>query len=78
MLDYKDGGYKSRKMVMAYVVMGLMTLGWAATVKWTALNVSFGEFCMGLLGAATIYVGSNSISKWVIAKNSKNTKKEEE
>src|SRR4051812_33853027 len=71
MLDPKDGGYKSRKMWMAYAVMGLVTVGFFATGKWPALGVTFAEYCMAVLGATTIYVGGNSMTKWLTARNMK-------
>lgn len=64
----RDGGYRSRKMVMAYVVMALGSAGYAATGYWPALGVTFAEYCMFLLGAASIYASSNAAVKWMTAR----------
>ncbi|WNM70134.1 hypothetical protein [Myxococcus phage Mx1] len=61
--ESKDRGYKSRKMVMAYVVMLLGTLGFAATGLWPALTVAYAEYCIFLLGASSIYVTGNAAIK---------------
>ena len=66
-----DGGYKSRKMVMAYVTMAIMTIVYLLSARYPALNVSFSEFCMAILGAASIYIGGNTAVKWITSKNSK-------
>lgn len=62
------GGYRSRKMVMAYVVMALGSVGFVMTAVWPALGVTFAEYCMFLLGAASIYASSNAAVKWMTAK----------
>lgn len=67
-IDLKDGGYKSRKMVMAYVVMVLMMAGFFSTARWPTLAVAFAELCFGLLGAASIFAGSTTLSKWAAAR----------
>lgn len=66
--EVRDGGYKSRKMVMAYVVIFLMTLGFLAVGKWPALEAAYPELCIGLLGAASIYSGGNAAVKWIGAR----------
>lgn len=60
-----DGGYKSRKMIMAYVVMLLGTIGYIATGKWSALSMMYPQYCMFLLGSASIYISGNTIVKWL-------------
>lgn len=67
-MDYSDSGYKSRKMVMAYVVIFLMSLGFLAAGKWTSLSVVYGEFIMGLLAATSIFTGANAAIKWMAHK----------
>lgn len=64
----KIGGYRSRKMVMAYVTMLMGSLGYISVGRWPALAVVFTEYCMFLLGAATIYSGSNTAVKWMAAR----------
>jgi hypothetical protein len=69
MSDYKDRGYKSRKMVMAYVVMALGTLGYLAAGHWHGLAVVYPEYCMFLIGASGVYVGGNAAAKLIAARN---------
>lgn len=64
-MDYTDNGYKSRKMVMSYIVIVLITLGYIVTGVWPPLAVSFGTFIMGLLGAASIFTGANTAIQWM-------------
>ena len=63
-----DGGYKSRKMVMAYVCLVLMTVAFFATARWPALTASFMEYNMAVLAAASIYTGGNTLTKWIQAR----------
>lgn len=65
----KDGGYKSRKMVMSYIAMGLMLIAYLITVKWPSLGALYSEFCMAILAASGIYVGGNTAVKWMAAKS---------
>lgn len=67
-IDHKDGGYKSRKMVMAYSVIALIFIGFLLTGYKTGLSTTFSEYCMALLGAAGIYAGSNSAIKWMASR----------
>lgn len=67
-MDYSDNGFKSRKMIMAYISIGLITLGFLAIGKWPALAVAYGEFIMGLLAATTIFTGANTAIKWMAHK----------
>lgn len=68
MVDYKDGGFKSRKMIMTYAVLILGTAGFVCTGIWPALAVTFPEFCAFLIGASGVYVTGNAATKWVAAK----------
>lgn len=72
----KDGGYKSRKMVMSYVAMAILTAGFLAAGKWGGLQPVFGEFIAGILGCASIYIGGNTAVRWI--SSSKKTKTKEE
>lgn len=54
---------------MAYVAMALIFLGFLLIAKYEALKIVYAEFCMAILGATTVYVGGNSIVKWMGAKN---------
>lgn len=73
MIDPKDNGYKSRKMVMSYVAMALGTLGYLATGIWPGLAVTYAEFCMFLIGATSVYVGGNTAVKWAVARSGRPT-----
>lgn len=74
MIDQNDGGYKSRKMIMMYVVMVLGTIGFLAVARWPALAVLFPEYCMFLLGASSLYVSGNAAVKWMSLKASSKAK----
>lgn len=60
----KDGGYRSRKMVMAYIAMLLICLAFAAVGKWESLRPVYPELIMGILGATTIFTGGNVVTKF--------------
>ena len=75
--DHKDGGFKSRKMVMSYIIIGLIFAGFILTGLKPALAVTFSEYCMALLAAAGIYAGGNTAIKWMSSKVSKKGKQEE-
>ncbi len=63
-----DGGYKSRKLTLAYVALVLMTVGFFATARWPSLASTYMEFNMAVLAAASIYTGGNTLSKWINAR----------
>lgn len=44
--------------------MGLLSAGYVATGICPALAVVFPEYVMGVLGAASIFSGSNVLEKW--------------
>lgn len=69
-VDHSDGGYKSRKMVMAYVCLVLIALGFLGTAFWAGMATTYSEFIMGVLAAASIYTGGNTLTKWINAKHS--------
>jgi hypothetical protein len=45
-LDPADGGYMSRKMIMAYVSIALGTAGYVAASRWPSLSTVYSEYCM--------------------------------
>lgn len=71
--DKLDGGYKSRKMVLTYITLLLGALGFLATGRWPALATTYPEYCMFLIGAATVYVSGNTFTKWVNAVGNRNS-----
>ncbi len=71
--DHKDGGFKSRKMIIAYVAMIFVAGGYWLTAIHPALATVYAEYCMGVLGAAAIYAGSNSAVKWMSSRVSAGT-----
>lgn len=73
-----DGGYKSRKLTMAYVCLALMTMGFFATARWPSLAAVYMEYNMAVLAAASIYTGGNTITKWIQAKKTVKTVKKSE
>jgi len=64
-IDLSDSGYASRKLHISYVVMLLVTIGYIATGKWPALSETYSQYIMGLLSGAGLYLGSNTLTKWV-------------
>lgn len=64
----KDGGFKSRKMIMVYVTIVLITAGFLAIGRWNALNVSYSTFCSSLLAAAAVYTVGNGAVKLIGSK----------
>ena len=68
--EISDKGYASRKLHMAYFIMGLGTGAFLATGKWPSLVTVFPEYCMFLLASASIYAGTNAAVKWISAKSS--------
>lgn len=70
-----DGGYRSRKMVMAYVCLGLTTVAFFATARWPALIPAYMEYNLAVLAAASIYTGGNTLTKWIQARNAPKKKK---
>lgn len=64
----KDGGFKSRKMIMAYVVMILGFGAWLFTARYPALAASLSELYMFLLGAASLFISGNVAVKWMGSK----------
>lgn len=69
MVDHvKDGGMRSRKMIMAYIVMAAGLGAWVMTAFYPALAVTLAELYMFLLGAAGMFMGANAAVKWMGAK----------
>lgn len=69
-LHPQDGGYKSRKLVMAYASQGLITLGAFMAGKMAALVPVYGTFVGGILGAAALYMTHN-VANSVVTSRSK-------
>lgn len=63
-----DGGYKSRKMVMAYVTMLMILIGFGLIAWFPALSVVYAEYCAGIITAASIYAGGNLLVKHLATK----------
>lgn len=55
-------GWRSTKLYMALLTMALMTGVYAFT---GFPEAQFGEYCLGLLGAAGIYSGASTAEKFV-------------
>lgn len=60
-----DGGWKSRKMWMAYVAMVLILGGYLVSGYWTTLHVVYPEYVMGILAATSIFTAGNAGVKWM-------------
>lgn len=61
-MDPHDKG--RRKFIIALVAMLLITAGFLACYFAHGLETVYGEYVMGLLGAASIFSGSNVLEKW--------------
>jgi hypothetical protein len=70
-IDFKDNGFKSRKMLMTYAVLILGTGGFVCTGVWPALAVTFPEFCAFLIGASGVYITGNAATKWLAARSAR-------
>ncbi len=68
MVDPKDGGMRSRKLLLTIGSMLLMTACWFLTAKYAALQVTFGEFLGGISGALGLFMVGNAASKHFISK----------
>lgn len=55
-------GWRSTKLHMALLVMALMT---GVYIHAGTPDAQFGEYCLGLLGAAGIYSGASTAEKFV-------------
>lgn len=55
-------GWRSTKLHLALVSMGLIVVGFMATGAKESL---YGEFCMALIAAAGIYSGASTAEKFV-------------
>lgn len=75
-MDTSDGGYSSRKMMMALVTMGFITVGAVSCGFWPALIPIYDTFSNGIIGALAIYTGGNAATKWVLSKKTQPVKEE--
>jgi hypothetical protein len=64
-----QNGFKSRKLLLVYLVLFLLSLGYLAAGKWDSLAVVYPVFCMSVLSAAGLYHGSNLGVKWLTTRN---------
>lgn len=69
LLDPADGGFASRKMIMVYVTMALGFVAFLACAWLEALRSVYGDFCMFLLGATSMYVGGNLGKAWILSRS---------
>lgn len=68
MLDYKDGGAKSRKLWYAMFTSFSIFAGALVASKSDAFAAVYDTMVGGLLGALGIYLSGNVGTKWVINK----------
>lgn len=61
----KPEGWQSRKLWLAFITMGLIYSAWLLCGRPQTL---FGELCMALITAASIYKGSNAVDRWLDTK----------
>jgi hypothetical protein len=61
-MDTNDKGV--RKFIVSLTAMGLLTIGFLAVHFMPALQTVYTEYAMSLLGAASIFSGSNVLEKW--------------
>lgn len=54
-------GWRSTKLHLSLITMGLVCVGYAAT---GFAQAAFGEFCMALMGAAGIYSSAATVEKF--------------
>ncbi len=68
-LDPTDGGYSSRKMIMSYAAMGLISGGSLVCAHWPAFGANYPTLVGGILGALTVYCGVNVANSFVASKH---------
>lgn len=69
MLDYKDGGAKSRKLWYALFTSSFIFFGALVASKSDAFAAVYDTMVGGLLGALGLYLSGNVGTKWVIKKD---------
>lgn len=68
--DSRDPGkWRSRKLQMALICLGLITLGFFAREGLDSLESVYSQFVAGVLGILTLYLGGNVGNKYVVAKS---------
>lgn len=69
MIDPKDSGYASRKLVYAAGTSVFIFAGSVLAARWAAFSPYYGNMVAGLLGALSIYSGVNTATKWVASRH---------
>lgn len=72
MLDEKDGGYASRKLLLTLLITAVVVGCWILTAKLLALAPTFETLLGGLLGILAIYCGVNVASRFAVVKSQAN------
>jgi hypothetical protein len=67
--DITDGGTSSRKMWMAYAALVLITGGYVITAWKPELKDLYTNYTVAVLGAASIYSGTNAAVKYLHLKH---------
>ena len=65
----KDGGFKSRKLLIVLLGLFLVTTVAILAGKYPGIQVIFPTFCTTVTGLVAIYLGANGALKYVYAKN---------
>lgn len=64
-----DGGWKSRKLWLSIVCLGLLAGFVGLACHWAKIAGLYDEFTTGVLGVLSIYVGGNAAGRWATAKH---------
>lgn len=58
-----DNAFKSRKFVLTVFSIVVMLVGWFACAHWAALGAYYQVFVGGVIGALTVYMGGNVVTR---------------
>lgn len=69
-----DGGFLSRKLLLAIFGMSLLTAVAFATCKFSFLSGVYSSLCGAVVSLFALYVGANSAVKYIYSKGSPENK----
>lgn len=70
-LEWKDGGYRSRKLWYALFTSGTIFIGAIMSARWPAFSANYEVLVGGLLGSLGLYAGGNVGNKIAVARSQK-------
>ncbi|NDC25724.1 MAG: hypothetical protein EBZ49_16560 [Proteobacteria bacterium] len=64
----KDGGYKSRKLWLAFFAIGAVFAGALCSAKWQAFGAVYDTLVGGVVGIVAAYFTGNVANKFVVTR----------